>query len=732
MTTYSHDEIVIAIDEALTDIVKKVTEELLQDSSIQRTLPFYNKILLLEKFLQSDQRELVRRINKSPVSGTKKRPDIECFGGLIVIEVETSEDTLETGRKQLMDYINEFYKDIALYGIVTTGFYWEIYMNEEGKLKNITALKVDPNVSRKPLQAVIRGQPIYDNLYSIIKGVLLKPEAYRLQPSPDNIRRIFLPVMSYTDDLLELMNKFKIHEKALYKSYSEILRRVYGKLTAEEMDKLFVIHTLLQMITNVIIVATFGKLEKHIVKPIRACLSEEIEYDISIPHLMWWREIAKIDKDFERKVAEICSDVYYRALMFDWNSDIVEDVFSHLYEDFIERSLRYKIGEYYTPWWLIELIIYQLKTQLNVSFKDKLILDPACGSGRFLVRAFYEKVKEEGEDPDKAYLEVVGLDILPLAATIARSELMIAYRRTTGKIPPGTPLVFWGDYLSSEIELGAEVVRELSEILERLTKSLWEDSDFINLNINKYDLLLFLSRLEIRIERMLKDLIVSDKVASEAISNLTHEETAGFTDNGQIENLIEKLLDKIRQDDVILKDIKTLIENFGNSIWAIPLVSDLFVRFMPKLKPDIVLTNPPWLKLSELPNSKWGEKVHKYVKDKIVNEYKKKKIIKKSKVKKPQYMHYIIPGLSKAGMSGDISALFLNKIIKDLDKEGYIGIVMPAEQSYTPRSPHGAGKLLTYAILSRYNVKGHAIYVGDAFKHGRHASIFIIQVRKNE
>ncbi|MEM0061435.1 MAG: hypothetical protein QW726_05850, partial [Fervidicoccaceae archaeon] len=61
MTTYSHDEIVIAIDEALTDIVKKVTEELLQDSSIQRTLPFYNKILLLEKFLQSDQRELVRR-----------------------------------------------------------------------------------------------------------------------------------------------------------------------------------------------------------------------------------------------------------------------------------------------------------------------------------------------------------------------------------------------------------------------------------------------------------------------------------------------------------------------------------------------------------------------------------------------------------------------------------------------------------------------------------------------
>jgi hypothetical protein len=58
---------------------------------------------------------------------------------------------------------------------------------------------------------------------------------------------------------------------------------------------------------------------------------------------------------------------------------------------------------------------------------------------------FYKKV-EEGEDPDVAIKEVIGFDINPLAVSIARAELMIAYQAV--KKGTVTPLIFNTDSAS--------------------------------------------------------------------------------------------------------------------------------------------------------------------------------------------------------------------------------------------------------------------------------------------
>jgi hypothetical protein len=223
-----------------------------------------------------------------------------------------------------------------------------------------------------------------------------------------------------------------------------------------------------------------------------------------------------------------------------------------------------------------------------------------------------------------------------------------------------------------------------------------------------------LARLEYYLEFIIKKLNGNDEELSKVITNIINSiKTSRSVD--PIDDLIYSLLIKLLQDEVIVQKTKELINKYGNAIWAIPIVSNLFVEFLTKIRPDVVLTNPPWLKLSELPDSRWGKKLHEYVREKIVSSYRK-----------------TIPGISKAGMSGDISAIFLLTIMKILEKDGYIGIVLPAEQSYTPKSPHGAGKLLTYAVLNKYKVDGSVVYVGDAFKHGRHASVLILRVRKIE
>jgi len=717
MSKYTHDEIVIAVDEVLITIITQIVEEMLKSQDLSENLLFYNKIKLLNEFLQKGQKESIRRVNRPPVKGGE-RPDLELFGGLIVIEVESSEETLEHGEKQLQNYIEKYYSDIAIYGIVTTGLTWRIYRvhkyeKEKVKLERIAVLRGDENEYNRSIVLAVKKSHIYQYLYNLLKSTLIESKAYKLEPSPENVRRILYPVLMYVDDLIGLMDEYKIHNKALYKSYREMLFRIYAKLTDVEINKLFATHTLLQMIVNVVFTGALGKLEKAAIEPIKACSGEELEFDITIPHLMWWRELAFTDREFRLRVEELCKDIYYRALLFDWNTPIVEDVFSHIYEDFIERALRYKIGEYYTPWWLIEFIIYQMKQKFKVDYKDKIVLDPACGSGRFLVKAFYEKVKESGEDPNKAYYEVIGLDILPLATTIARVELMIAYKRATGEIPLGTPLIFWGDFLANEIGLGAEIIDELKNILNGLTVYMWGLSELSKLK--KHELVIFLARLELLLTQILKGLTYTFtspeevfKVINETINRLKAIEPIDVVDKAATSLII-----KILSDEKLVLEILKLITRYGNEIWAIPIVSDLFVKYLSKIKPDIVLTNPPWLKLSELPKSKWGEALREYIKKNIIEKYKEK-----------------IPGISKTGMSGDISSIFLEVILKILEKEGYIGIVMPAEQSYTPKSPHGAGKLLTYAVLSKYSAEGSIIYVGDAFKHGRHASVLILRVRK--
>jgi hypothetical protein len=699
---YSHDDIVTDVDKALIDIIKKVLDKMLQDENLRGDSIFSSKIKQLKKLLADNKYELIRRINRSPAEGIKERPDIELFGGYIVIEVKTSDNELKGGEEQLKNYISKYYRDVAKLGIVTTGLKWKIYNWSGSDLKLVGTYIGNKNEynAGSIYNAIINSKNVYVALYDFIKFVLIQSGAYRLEPRPGNIFKAFYPIIAYVNELAEFITKEKITEKALYQSYKEILLRIYSGIKDDELIRLFATHTLLQMIVNIVLTGAFGRLEGAVAEPLKACGGELLDIDISVPHLMWWREASDNIRSIMR---EACEDAFGRALLFNWGSPVVEDVFSHLYEDFIDRDLRYKIGEYYTPWWLIEFMIHHLKTRFNTDFKNKIVLDPACGSGRFLVRAFYEKVNKDGENPEKAYYSIIGLDILPLAVAIARAELMIAYYRVTEKKPPGAPLVFWGDFLSNMIGLETELILELKYIIDALTSIIWS-IDELN-NLNKHELMMFLTRLENRLADIFRK-ISRNRAYIKEIKN----EIYSIKPIDPINKAVRIVIMRMLENNYLVGEILRLIQRYGNEIWAIPIVSYIFIKFLGKIKPEIVLTNPPWLKLSELPDSKWGDQVSSYVKENIVNPFKDE-----------------IKGIGKAGYGGDLSLVFLDVILSILEPKGFVGIILPAEQSYTPSS-HGVGKLLTYAILKKYNCGGDAIFIkGDPFKHGRRASVLILR-----
>ena len=72
----------------------------------------------------------------------------------------------------------------------------------------------------------------------------------------------------------------------------------------------------------------------------------------------------------------------YNLSQFDY------DVIGTIYENIIPSKERHDLGQYYTPPEIVELIV-----KTTIKDPNDLVLDPACGSGGFLVRA-YERLKE--------------------------------------------------------------------------------------------------------------------------------------------------------------------------------------------------------------------------------------------------------------------------------------------------------------------------------------------------
>jgi methylase of polypeptide subunit release factors len=108
-----------------------------------------------------------------------------------------------------------------------------------------------------------------------------------------------------------------------------------------------------------------------------------------------------------------------------------QDMLKGLYEGLVDPETRHDLGEYYTPDWLAE---YMLDTELGLSADPgRSVFDPACGSGTFLftaIRLIAAARLQRGEDPFEVLLhlldQVMGVDIHPVAVTIARANYLLA------------------------------------------------------------------------------------------------------------------------------------------------------------------------------------------------------------------------------------------------------------------------------------------------------------------
>ena len=166
------------------------------------------------------------------------------------------------------------------------------------------------------------------------------------------------------------------------------------------------------------------------------------------------------------------------------------DALKHLYQEMFPRRARHALGEYYTPDWLAEHVLDEL------GYTDQRMLDPACGSGTFLVAAINRVRRcnphlQPAQLLDKILDSVAGFDVNPLAVFTARANYRIAIR----DLPPAgreIPVELRDSILDPAPEwLGrAEVVAgnppwiawdHLPEEYRKCTKPLWREYGLFSL-----------------------------------------------------------------------------------------------------------------------------------------------------------------------------------------------------------------------------------------------------------
>jgi len=672
-----HENVRLLVSQTLL----KITEELL--SRRVRITPTPDVVLLKNFFETFGENAFMLMPQEIYVSPSNRDRVDAIFGGVMAFDYKSYEaEFKEAVEKAEQKYLPKLSK--VKYYVITNWDKWSIYSVEKGGC----------------IREIYSGDR--EGAVVQLKNIIAREiKQLKIPPFPKNIEGLFtVKIDAILDSLRKAFgfSKDKPEIKPLFESYKKVMKTLYSEVSDAEIEELFIKHTMMHMIS----MACLSRVFKVDGNPVDLCSGALLSlngvfFDVGLPYLNWWKTaLTLLNKDLIEKVMKACEDVSTRASILDWELGGEEDVFRSLYEVLVEPETRRRIGEYYTPIWLVDKLLHGFK------LRGKFVLDPFCGSGTFLVRTFYMKLKE-GEPPEEAYEELAGLDINPLAVSIARAELMIAYRKSTGKNPSNPPHIYHTDTLAAWFGGSGLLLEdpEFSRIINNVESYVSAEASFKLKKQVTYTPPKNIMRSLSNIERALAAGIrLAVRSGMDGLENRLKEKILEMLNES---DLIEGVFSEVVKNTTFADRLAVLIRRYGNGVWATTIVSAIVPAVIKEFKPDVIVTNPPWVQVT-----KYRSQYISKIRDDGIDALKR-----------------IIPKKGKRASivtGSDVACMALRKALQ-IAREG-VGFVMNREQSFYSASPMRAGVLLTYAILNEWSRKGERRVVElidvdyDAFGHG--------------
>ncbi|RMH30837.1 MAG: SAM-dependent DNA methyltransferase [Nitrospirae bacterium] len=265
------------------------------------------------------------------------------------------------------------------------------------------------------------------------------------------------------------------------------------------------------------------------------------------------------------------------------------DLLKKLYHRLMPREIRHDLGEYYTPDWLAEHVLNELGYEGQ---PDKRLLDPACGSGTFLVlaikrlkeRCFREGLNEQ-ETLETILNNIVGIDLNPLAVVAARTNYLLAL----------------GDLLAHRTwEIDIPVYLADSILTPAAGEELFNHDRYeLNTVVGQFDIPSCLKTREQidnlcnLLEECVTNQVNQDVFLDRARRALTIDEADWIGGNGRGEGARRIL-------ETLFRRLAALHADGLDGIWARILQNAFMPLFLGQF--DLIAGNPPWIGWEALPN----------------------------------------------------------------------------------------------------------------------------------
>jgi len=322
------------------------------------------------------------------------------------------------------------------------------------------------------------------------------------------------------------------------------------------------------------------------------------------------------------------------------------DVLKRVYQNLVPEKLRKSLGEFYTKNWTAKLVLDEMQYDGRGT-----ILDPACGSGTFLITAI-QKVKSahSSEPPEKLLSQIIesvkGFDVNPIAVMTARLNYLLSILD-----------------LLRESRGGVKIPVYLCDAVKFPREGQW-DEGFYELELPLND--------PFKVFRVPKD---SPIRVLEILDGHVKDKFESF--NQAISQALgEDFANKYRQT---LRNLHSMISKMDeqgvNGIWC-HIIENFFA---PLLVPpsDFVVGNPPWVSPENVPKE-YRDSVNVILKSSgYLQPYEPKFLISKAKFPKAEaqyvaclpFMARTMQRYLKPGGTG--SFLMTSSLIKSLNAGGF-------------------------------------------------------------
>lgn len=332
--------------------------------------------------------------------------------------------------EQLDDYLAQSEREgkRSRMGILTDGKYWLLRWPDAGAVK--TALPYGFTLDAKDGG----GWRLYEWLRD---RALVSSRNIPLHDRESVEKHFGVGNPHYEKDIARLRALYDRHKgietvQVKRRLWDNLLRAALGEVagTRRGLDDLFVRHTYLTAVIGLAVQATFridiaGLAESDAVGLLKGRQLQNATglHGIVESDFFAWPTEVEDGLPLVRTLAR-------RIARFAWDK-APADIGALLYETVIPPDERRQLGEYYTPARLARVMVRELIEQPL----EQRVLDPACGSGTFVVEAvahFLAAAAQDGlaaGDTLKKLLDAVtGVDVHPVAVHLARAAWVLAAR----------------------------------------------------------------------------------------------------------------------------------------------------------------------------------------------------------------------------------------------------------------------------------------------------------------